>query len=209
MGSLMGMAGRLISSFGLLRDPKKGCGGVSLFAPILGYSSARGYRYDIPKTGGAGQKKFSLMEFLKETAAGGITGGVVSAGFYGAGYGIETLKDGVRDGKRIEEMPSGRPQSYTHDLSNVTGKAEKVRQRAIEVVIKEDFSDLKLSYKPKYSPFIRTGIAIKNTGTQIGKNMFVSRNELRDTIIHEELHHRWWRRGIIDHHPVGTEKEKL
>lgn len=42
-------------------------------------------------------------------------------------------------------MPSGSPQYYTSDLSQVTGKA------------------------------------------------FVSRNELRDTIIHEELHHRWWK----------------
>ncbi len=95
MGSLMGMAGRLIPPFGLLRDPRKGCGGVSPFAPILGYGSARGYRYDLPKTGGAGQKKFSLMEFLKETAVGGITGGVASAGFYGAGKGIEALKSSV------------------------------------------------------------------------------------------------------------------
>lgn len=39
--------------------------------------------------------------------------------------------------------------------------------------------------------------------------MFVSRNELRDTIIHEELHHRWWERGIINHHPTGVDKEKL
>lgn len=68
---------------------------------------------------------------------------------------------------------------------------------------------MNLSYKPEYRPFIRTGIAKKNIGTQIGKKMFVSRNELRDTIIHEELHHRWWKRGVFDHHPVGTDKEKM
>lgn len=55
MGSLMGMAGRLIPPFGLLRAPKKGCGGVSPFAPILGYGSARGYRYDLPKAGEQGK----------------------------------------------------------------------------------------------------------------------------------------------------------
>ncbi len=70
-GLLMGMAGRHIPPFGLLRGPKKGCGSVSSFASIPGYGSARGYRYGIPKTGGAGQKQFSLMEFLKESAIGG------------------------------------------------------------------------------------------------------------------------------------------
>lgn len=39
--------------------------------------------------------------------------------------------------------------------------------------------------------------------------MFVSREELRDTILHEELHHRWWNRNIVNHHPVGSEKEEL
>ncbi len=107
-----------------------------------------------------------------------------------------------------ESFPSRIPQYYTSDLSNVTGKAAKARKRAIEAILKEDFPDLRLTYKPEYSPFIRTGVAQKNAGTQIGKNMFVSRNELRDTIIHEELHHRWWKRGIIDHHPMGTDKEK-
>lgn len=39
--------------------------------------------------------------------------------------------------------------------------------------------------------------------------MFVSRSELRDTIKHEEPHHRWWKRGIIDHHPKGSDKEGI
>ena len=109
----------------------------------------------------------------------------------------------------FEEMPSGNPQYYTSDLLQVTGKAAKARKKAIEAILKEDFPDLNLTYKPEYSPFIRTGIAQQNTGTQIGKNMFISRNELRDTIIHEELHHRWWKRGIVNHHPIGTKKEQV
>jgi len=36
---------------------------------------------------------------------------------------------------------------------------------------------------------------------------FRTKSELIDTIIHEELHHRWWARGIIRHHPPGSEKE--
>lgn len=105
-------------------------------------------------------------------------------------------------------MPSRDPH-YVSDLSYVTGKAAKARQKAIEAILKEDFLDLKLTYKPEYSPFIRTGVALQNVGTQIGKKMFISRNDLRDTIIHEELHHRWWKRGIVAHHPAGTEKERI
>ena len=36
---------------------------------------------------------------------------------------------------------------------------------------------------------------------------FESRAALRNTIVHEELHHRWWSRGIMDHHPAGSAKE--
>lgn len=66
-------------------------------------------------------------------------------------------------------MPSGSPQYYTSNLSQVTGKAAKICEKAIEAILKEDFSDLNLSYKPAYSPFVRTGIAQQNTGAQIGK----------------------------------------
>lgn len=79
-----------------------------------------------------------------------------------AGKGIDRLKDGFWTDQVIEEMPSNRQQSYAADLSYVTGKAAKARQRAIEAILKEDFPDLNLSYKPEYSPFIRTGIAKKN-----------------------------------------------
>ncbi|WP_095158530.1 hypothetical protein [Pseudomonas sp. Irchel 3E13] len=40
------------------------------------------------------------------------------------------------------------------------------------------------------------------------ENNFSSRALLRNVIVHEELHHRWWQRGIIDHHPNGTFKEE-
>ena len=105
-------------------------------------------------------------------------------------------------------MPSKVPQTFTEDLSIVTGKGGQARNKAIDAIIKEDFYDLNLTYKPEYSPFIRTGIAQEGLGTQIGKNMFLSRNDLRNTIIHEELHQRWWKQGIYDHHPVGTELEE-
>ena len=40
------------------------------------------------------------------------------------------------------------PQEYTADLSHVTGKGARARDRAIEAILKEDFADLKLTYKP-------------------------------------------------------------
>ncbi|GKX53155.1 RHS repeat-associated core domain-containing protein [Budvicia aquatica] len=100
------------------------------------------------------------------------------------------------------------PQMYTPDLSHVTGTGAKAREKAIDSIIKEDFPNLDLTYTPQYSPFIGHGVAMKDKGTQLGKKVFSSRDELRDTIIHEELHHRWWRKGILDHHPRNSLKEE-
>ncbi|NHZ93855.1 hypothetical protein F2P45_33380 [Massilia sp. CCM 8733] len=99
------------------------------------------------------------------------------------------------------------PQVYAPDLGHVTGKGAVVRNRAIDSIVKEDFPNLNLTYTPEYNPFLRTGIAQEGAGTQIGKTNFSSRDSLRDVIVHEELHHRWWERGIYDHHPVGSVKE--
>ncbi|MCG8550069.1 MAG: hypothetical protein MI799_06685, partial [Desulfobacterales bacterium] len=89
---------------------------------------------------------------------------------------------------------------WTADLSNVTGKASQARNSAINAIIKEDFSNLKLTYTPQYSPFASQGVAKKGIGTQIGKQSFSSRQQLRDTVVHEELHHRWWKRGVDSPH---------
>jgi hypothetical protein len=37
-------------------------------------------------------------------------------------------------------------------------------------------------------------------GTQIGSKAFGSQRLLIETLLHEELHHRWWRRGVYDRH---------
>lgn len=102
---------------------------------------------------------------------------------------------------------SGSPQAFTSDLSHVTGKTAMARNRAISAVINEDLKSLRLTHQPQYSPFMRSGIAARDLGTQIGKNRFFSRSSLRDVIVHEELHHRWWAKGIFDHHPEGSEME--
>lgn len=99
-----------------------------------------------------------------------------------------------------EAAGTGSPQEWTADLSHVKGKTAVARNRAIQAVITEDLPNLRLRHIPEYDPFIRTGLAKVGVGTRIGKNTFSSRQELRDTIIHEELHHRWWERGLPSYH---------
>ena len=99
VGLLPGIAGAAFSPYNFLRNPRRGCGSTSPFVPGLGYSSARGYQYDLPKIESGSQsqsKRFSLKDLLLEMVIGGVTGGVSSAAFYGAGKGIERLKDGLR-----------------------------------------------------------------------------------------------------------------
>ena len=99
MGLLSGMTGAAFSPYNFLRNPRRGCGSPSPFVPSLGYGSARGYQYDLPKIESGSQsqsKRFSFKDLLLEMVIGGVTGGLSSAAFYGAGKGIERLKDGLR-----------------------------------------------------------------------------------------------------------------
>jgi hypothetical protein len=105
------------------------------------------------------------------------------------------------------EGMAGGTQTYVPDLSHVTGKGARVRNRAIDAIIEEDFPHLELTHKPQYNPFMTSGIAVQGTGTQIGRNQFSTRADLRDTIIHEELHHRWWERGIASPHHASEHVE--
>ncbi|WP_233521407.1 hypothetical protein [Streptomyces triticagri] len=97
-------------------------------------------------------------------------------------------------------MGDGTGNVWTHDLSHVTGRTARSRNRAIDAILRQDFPELRLTHKPQYSPWVNTGIAKHGVGTQIGWKRFSSRNDLRDTIIHEELHHRWFNRGIFSTH---------
>jgi hypothetical protein len=71
------------------------------------------------------------------------------------------------------------------------------------MVIRTDaaFANVKLVYRPRYSGRLRVfGRAIfAEFGllgyTTIGRRSLISRAELIDTIIHEEVHHRLWLRG--------------
>ncbi|WP_431313350.1 DNRLRE domain-containing protein [Streptomyces antnestii] len=105
-------------------------------------------------------------------------------------------------GSAVEHQGSHLGNTWTSDLSHVTGKTASSRNRAIDAIIGEDFPDMQFTHHPQYSPWVSTGIAKKGLGTQVGWKPFVSRNELRNTLVHEELHHRWFARGVPGaHHP--------
>ena len=87
-------------------------------------------------------------------------------------------------------------QPFVEDLSHITGKTAASRNRAIDSLIREDLPNLRLTHQPQYSPFINSGLAKSGQGTHIGYKKFSSRESLRRVIVHEELHHRWFKRGI-------------
>ncbi len=96
--------------------------------------------------------------------------------------------------------------SFVPSLSHVNGKTAKLRNRMIQEVLDDELKGLKLTYKPEYNPFLEPlGVSQHGLGTQIGPRSFLNRWELMDTIIHEELHHRWWKRKIASpHHGPAT-----
>ena len=86
-------------------------------------------------------------------------------------------------------------------LDALTGKSARRAQRAIDSVIATDLSSLRLTFRPRYNGLNHFGISVKDLGVQLGKKALTSREQLIDTIVHEELHHRWFARGLRDHHP--------
>lgn len=120
---------------------------------------------------------------------------------------------------QVEAAGSDRPPKPTHyvsDLSHLdkaTG-AERIeidqREQMIDSVISNELQGLRLTYRPRYNPgLVYTGISRRGAGSQLGRDAFRSRFELTKTTVHEELHHRWWARGIMaDHHPPGSLRAK-
>ncbi|MBB5020613.1 hypothetical protein HNQ59_003938, partial [Chitinivorax tropicus] len=101
---------------------------------------------------------------------------------------------------------AGGTNQYINDLSPYTGSRVQNGNRAISAILKEDFSSLRLTYQPLFSPYAETGVTgyapfFENPGVQIGYKSLESRAALRDTIIHEELHNRWrYEGGITENH---------
>jgi hypothetical protein len=134
VGLLPGIAGAAFSPYNFLRNPRRGCGSTSPFVPGLGYSSARGYQYDLPKIESGSQsqsKRFSLKDLLLEMVIGGVTGGVSSAAFYGAGKGIERLKDGLRPSRGGRETELFLPEEYYQKMDDNMAKAIAARDAEV------------------------------------------------------------------------------
>ena len=132
-GALPGLAGALFSPYEALRDPRRGCGSISPFVPVPGYGPAKGYQYEMPGAGSGNAntpKKFSICDFLLETVIGGITGGLSSAAFYGAGKGIERLMDGLRPG-RGSEKELFLPDEYYQKMDDNIAKAIAARDTEV------------------------------------------------------------------------------
>ncbi|WP_424643010.1 hypothetical protein [Embleya sp. AB8] len=137
----------------------------------------------------------TLLDVLAGSAGGAAGGGAARVGPRGRPSITDTLAGTTPENR-------GEGNFWTADLSNVTGKTTQARNRAIEIAIREDFPDLKFTHTAQYSPWVNTGIAKPNHGTQIGFKSFESRLELRKTLVHEELHHRWFGQGnFTSHHP--------
>nr|WP_300850045.1 hypothetical protein [uncultured Acetatifactor sp.] len=95
------------------RDPKEMCGAADPFDLSGGLGNGRGYQSGRAH-GGAGHSRtgenggFSLGGFVKDVLTGAVTGGLGSAGFYGAGKAVEKLRGSVA-GRGSGEIPvSGR-----------------------------------------------------------------------------------------------------
>ncbi|MFI1916382.1 hypothetical protein [Nocardia sp. NPDC020380] len=135
---------------------------------------------------------------------GGLSGAAHDGRIPTAASKLETRPNPVPNATEIEFKSHGGESAarWTADLSHVTGKTATSRNRALEAILSEDFGNLAFSFRPQYSPFVGHGVSKIGSGIQIGPSAFVSREQLRNTLVHEELHHRWWQRGILDgHHP--------
>ena len=202
MGLLSGMTGAAFSPYNFLRNPRRGCGSASPFVPSLGYSSARGYQYDLPKIENGSQsqsKKFSLGDFLREVAIGGVTGGLSSAAFYGAGKGIERLKDGLRPSKgknairyRIGNSVTPMEKSYEMALNPELYANEIADKYGIN--LKGSGQKIHVLYNPELASHGRTKAVTPNI-IELGRSAFVSEDELANTIAHELNHARSFLKG--------------
>ncbi len=95
------------------RDPKEMCGAADPFDLSSELGNGRGYQSGRAH-GGAGHSRtgenggFSLGGFVRDVLTGAVTGGLGSAGFYGAGKAVEKLRGSVA-GRGSGEIPvSGR-----------------------------------------------------------------------------------------------------
>ena len=89
-------------------------------------------------------------------------------------------------------------------LAAASGRTSVVRNAWIAEAIRRYLPNLRFTFRPRFSPYLEPfGVSVYRRGTQLGRLAFASTRELVDTLVHEELHHRWWSRGIKEAHHVG------
>ena len=84
------------------------------------------------------------------------------------------------------------------------GARYKHPQAWIDLIVETDpaLANVRLSYPPQYLSRLKSygRATLEEPGlpghTSIGRPSLVSRRELVDTIIHEEVHHRLWRKAM-------------
>ena len=148
-GALLGMAGSF-SPYAYGRDPRSGCGGSRQTGKSLGYTTSRGYQYDVTQTKATKSgKKYSLKGFIKETLLGGVMGGLSSAAFYGGGKAVESLKRGIQgrlDRSAMDYRKVSNDYFRTGERMATTKQVRKYKKqwqkRGIKVVIDRDCKQL-------------------------------------------------------------------
>ena len=79
---------------GMRDDPRDECGGKNPFHDGVGYALPSGTgKYNSDTNGG--RKGFSLVDFLKDVAAGAVLGGLSGAVYYGGGKAVEAVKRSI------------------------------------------------------------------------------------------------------------------
>ncbi len=131
-----------------------------------------------------------------------VTAVTIAAVTGGGGGGQGVRSGGVVAAEAIATEGAGGAIEFAADLSHVSGRTAAVRNAWIQETMARDLPGVRFTHTPQYNPFIKQGfgVAQEGVGTQIGPKAFGSQGQLTETLVHEELHHRWWSRGIYDHH---------
>ena len=74
---------------GMRDDPRNECGRKSPFHDGVGYGLSN------RNGSNGGRKGFSLVDFLKDVAAGAVIGGLSGAAYYGGGKAVEVVRKGI------------------------------------------------------------------------------------------------------------------
>ncbi|MFI0967750.1 DUF6531 domain-containing protein [Streptomyces sp. NPDC021080] len=198
-GAVIGAAGGFLAPAGASLATQLGLQGGRALAVTVGTDAAIGMGFTWAINTAQCQPTTPL-DLLVGGLTGGLNGligpawrwgkGLFGNGGRAASYDIEGI---AADGTTVWGSDA--------ELGAATGKTTAVRNRAIDAVIAEDFPNLRLTYKPRFNPRGRHGVAKNGVGTQFGPKSFESRHSLRLSTVHEELHHRWFKRGLVKHHP--------